>query len=106
LEHFRQSARGLLTDDVLDTLISELDTEKSQIERMLEDHKNRDKKVRELERAKDKAIQLIRSGSWERLGITAPDKRKDRYYEIGLRVKASKDRVYISWNVGQAEIDL
>jgi site-specific DNA recombinase len=105
MEFFRHSARGRLDDAQLDALTSELDSEKALIEQTVTEHENREKKVKELEERRNKAIELIQAGRWAELGITAPERRKERYWEIGLEAKARQDRtVEVSWFMGTKEV--
>ncbi len=101
MEHFRHAARGRLNDSQLDALIAEIDREKAYVERMRDEHEDRARKIAELEAARDEAIGHIKRGEWGQLGITAPDARRERYREIGLKAEAAVDgTVSLSWGLG------
>ena len=101
MEYVRQAARGRLSDDHLDALLSELDAQKAPIEQALREYKDRAGLLAELEEVRDNTVRLIRDGKWAELGITDPQARHQRYREIGLRVEASPDgALRLSWGLG------
>jgi len=84
---------------------AELDTEKARVERLLKEHEGREDSLRYLEEARDKAIAQIKAGEWSKLGITAPEARRERYREIGLTATAALDgTVKLSWGLGEEAI--
>ncbi len=101
MEYMRHAVRGRLNDSQLDALIAEIDREKDYVERMRDEHEDRARKLAELEAARDEAIGHIKRGEWGQLGITAPDARRERYREIGLKADAAVDgTVNLSWGLG------
>lgn len=84
---------------------SELDAEKAHTERLLSEHEGREDRLRHLEAARDKAIGQIKRGEWRKLGITAPEARRERYREIGLTAEAAVDgTVRLSWGLGEVAV--
>jgi hypothetical protein len=105
MEYVRQRARSRLDDAALDALLSEADAEKARLEKMLEEHEDREKRVGDLEKVRDRTISLIRQGRWHELGITAPTARRERYREIGLTATACRDgSVVLSWGIGKEAV--
>ncbi len=101
MEYMRHAVRGRLNDSQLDALIAEIDRETDYVERMRDEHEDRARKLAELEAARDEAIGHIKRGEWGQLGITAPDARRERYREIGLKADAAVDgTVNLSWGLG------
>ncbi len=101
MEYIRHAVSGRLNDAQLDALISEIDREKDYVERMRDEHEDRERKLSELEAARDEAIGHIKRGEWGQLGITVPDARRERYREIGLKAEAAVDgTVSLSWGLG------
>ncbi len=94
------AAEALTMDDLL-ARTAELDAEKEHVERMIAEQEGREERLKALEAARDRAVDLIRRGEWGRLGITASDARRERYREIGLTAEAAVDgTVRISWGRG------
>ncbi len=104
-QYVRQAARGRLNDNQLDALLAEIDREKDYVQRMRDEHEDRARRLAELEASRDTSIHLIKSGRWAELGITAPDARRERYREIGLKAEAAVDgTVSLSWGLGQEAV--
>ncbi len=98
------AAEALSLDDLL-ARTAELDAEKGHVERMVAEQEGREERLKALEAARDRAVDLIRRGEWGRLGITAPDARRERYREIGLTAEAAADgTVRLSWGPGQQAV--
>jgi site-specific DNA recombinase len=82
----------------------ELDAEKAHIERLLSEQEGRETRLRHLEATRDKTVRQIRRGEWGKLGITAPEARKERFREIGLRAEAADGTVLLSWGLGEETV--
>ncbi len=96
---------GLFSADDLRARTDELDRERAHVERLLAEHEDRARKLAELEAARDKAIEQIKSGAWAELGITAPDARKERYREIGLNGELRADgTVVLRWGMAGEKV--
>ena len=87
----RAFAAEAITLDDLQARTAELDAEKKHLDRMIAEHEGREEKLKEIEAVRDRAVDLIRRGEWGRLGITAPEARRERYREIGLTAEAAAD---------------
>jgi hypothetical protein len=84
---------------------AELDAEKDHIRRVLAEHENRVGKLKTLEEIRDRSIQQIQGGEWGKLGMTAPEARRERYREIGLRAEAAADgTLQLSWGIGEEAV--
>lgn len=105
MEHFRQSARGRLSDEQLDALLAEVDAEREHVERAMAEYEARAEKLSELEAALRENVRLIKDGAWTELGITAPEARRQRYREIGLKAVADAEgRILLTWGFGEKKL--
>ena len=67
----------------------------------------REERIKELEKIRDKTIEMIEEGKWQQLGITAPEKRRERYRDIGLQAKIDGEKkIELSWPMGTKIIKL
>jgi site-specific DNA recombinase len=95
----------VFTLDDLAARTAELDAERSLVERLVAEREDRAKRLQTLEENRDRAVEQIRRGEWGKLGITAPEARRERYREIGLRAEAAADgTVRLSWGLGEEAV--
>jgi hypothetical protein len=81
---------------------AEVEADKRHVERLLEEHEDREARLSDLDEAHKRTIALIRSGAWEQLGITRPEARRERYREIGLEARADRDgNISLTWGFGE-----
>jgi hypothetical protein len=67
----------------------------------------REERIKELEKIRDKTIEMFEEGKWQQLGITAPEKRRERYRDIGLQAKIDGEKkIELSWPMGTKIIKL
>lgn len=84
---------------------AELDADKKHVQQALAEAENREERLEHLKAARDKAVEQIKRGEWGKLGITAPEARRERYREIGLRAEAAVDgTVRLSWGTGEEAV--
>jgi site-specific DNA recombinase len=107
LEYFRQRARDALTDEELDSLLKELDEEMERTQQLMVQQEKREERIKELEKVRDKTIEMIEEGKWQQLGITAPERRRERYRDIGLQALVDKlGKIELSWSMGTKTVRL
>jgi len=107
LEYFRQRARDALTDEELDSLLKELDEEMERTQQLMVQQEKREERIKELEKVRDKTIEMIEEGKWQQLGITAPERRRERYRDIGLQALVNKlGKIELSWSMGTKTVRL
>jgi DNA invertase Pin-like site-specific DNA recombinase len=110
LEHQRANYQRAFAADALSLAdlvarTAELDAEKEHVSNAIAEHESREKRIKDLEEMRDKTIVHIRHGEWEKLGITAPEARRQRYREIGLRVEAAASgELSVSWGMGEKAV--
>jgi len=105
MAYFRQAARGRLTDRQLDALVSEVDHQQKHLDRLVQEHEDREYRLEHLEAGFEKTVDLIRRGRWHELGITEPQARNARYREIGLSAEAAVDgSIRLSWRFGEEAV--
>ena len=98
----RAFAADALSLSDLKARTAELDADKQDVERVLAEYEDRDRKLRELEQYRDRTITLIREGRWHELGITDARARNERYREIGLTAYVDATRsVTVEWGVSE-----
>ena len=107
LEYVRQRAREAISDEELDVLLRDVDAEIDRMGRALVNQEQKEEKLKELKKIRDKTIEMIEEGKWQQLGITAPEKRKERYRDIGLQAKINEEKkIELSWAMGTKTIKL
>jgi site-specific DNA recombinase len=88
-------------EDVRDRT-AEVEAERRHVQRLLEEYEDRAARLSELAETHRRTVELIRSGSWEELGITRPEARRERYREIGLDARADETgTITLSWGFGE-----
>lgn len=101
----RAFAADALSLSDLKARAAELDAEKGHIQQALVETESREERLEYLEAARDKAVEQIKRGEWGKLGITAPEARRERYREIGLRAEAAADgTMRLSWGIGEEAV--
>lgn len=101
----RAFAADAMSLDDLSARTAELQGEKNHIEGLLAEHEEREERLKSLEEAHQKRVDLIRRGEWRRIGITQPEARRQRYQEIGLSAHADPvGNIRLSWGFGEESI--
>jgi hypothetical protein len=76
-------------------------------QQLMVQQEKREERIKELEKIRDKTIEMIEEGKWQQLGITAPEKRRERYRDIGLQAKIDGEKkIELSWPMGTKIIKL
>jgi site-specific DNA recombinase len=98
----RAFAADAMSLDDLSARTAELQGEKNHIEGLIAEHEEREERLKFLEEAHQKRVDLIRRGEWRRIGITQPEARRQRYQEIGLSAHADPvGNIRLSWGFGK-----
>ena len=105
MAHFRQNARGRLTDEQLDALVAEVNRQQEHLDRLVEEYEHREYRLKDLEAGFEQTVDLIQWGRWHELGITVPQARNARYKEIGLSAEAAVDgSIRLYWRFGEEAV--